>query len=152
MAIRVSLVLNDKEEYKKWKNYQITKGYGNFSQMVRCIVERVIKQEKEPIEKTLEPLKNAIEGLYKLTELTNEQIEIVSMRLANKEGDSEINKAAREILQLLEEEKTLSEINGKLSSYSRDAIDGAIALLIDLGLIGTRRTSSKQKNNSGGKK
>lgn len=145
-SIRISLVLNDNKQYKRWKNFQISNGYGNFSQMVRCLVEEGIKRKNDPIEKSIEPLKDALDGLYKLVERINDCLEIIRMRLADKEGNSEIIKAARKILPfILQREKSLSEINGKFSDYDKDVIDGAMALLIDLELIGTRKSSSKKE-------
>ena len=149
MAKRVSLVLNDTEQHQKWSNFQIEKGYGNFSQMVRNVVEKNIDQDKEPIEKSIEPLKNTIDSLYRLTEKTNDEIEILRMRLGNNAGKSEIHKAAQNILPLiLQNEKTLSEIKGTLN-YNSDIIEGAITLMIDLGLIGTKR-KNLEKDDSGG--
>ena len=149
MTKRVSLVLNDTEQQQKWVNFQIEKGYGNFSQMVRNVVNKTIDHDKEPLEKSIEPLKNTIDSLYRLTEQTNDEIEILRMRLGNNAGKSEIYKAAQNILPLiLQNEKTLSEIKGTLN-YNSDIIEGAITLMIDLGLIGTKR-KNLEKDDSGG--
>jgi len=149
MAKRISLVLNDTEQYQKWSNFKNEKGYGNFSQMVRNVVEKTIDQDKEPIEKSIEPLKNTIDSLYRLTEKTNDEIEILRMSSGNNAGKSEIYKAAQNILPLiLQNEKTLSEIKGTLN-YNSDIIEGAITLMIDLGLIGTKR-KNLEKDDSGG--
>ncbi len=145
-SVRVSLVLNDEKQFKRWKKYKNAKGYGSFSSMVRNTVEAAIKRENKP-DKIMEPIQDAISGLYKLLELTHEEVEILSMRLlADKENNSEIVKAAREILKLLPsgENKTFSEFVG-MFNYNRKIISGALTLLIDLKLIGTRRGDKMQK-------
>ena len=150
---RISVVLTGNEQHEMWKNFAAGKRYGNLSQMIRSAVDTLINRENEPSERAMEPIQDAIDALYKLTEVTNEKVEIMSMRLAdNKEEDSEVIKAARDILPLLlKGEKTIAEIGGKLN-HSREAIRGAIVLINDLGLIGTRRGKSKIEDNSGGTK
>jgi len=144
-SIRGTVVFKSKGEKEEFERYAARNGYRSFSQMIKCEVRKNMKSEKKPIEKSLEPLKDAVDGQYKLILENNECLERIRMQLAEKEGNSEIIKATREILPfILQRERSLSEINGKFSYYSQDIIDGAIALLIDLGLLGTRRSSEIQ--------
>ena len=148
MGYRVSLVLNSKEQCKEWKKYQNKKAYGNFSQMIRCIVQKVVDSDKAPMEETLEPIKNALDSIYRLAERTNDCVDLINMRLKDKKGKSEIIKAAREILsKRVEGEMTLPEIIGKVN-YSSDIIKAAIVLLYDLGIFGTKVKNSKMKADS----
>jgi len=151
-SIRGTVVFESKGEKEEFERYAARNGYGSFSRMMKCEVRKNMKSEREPIEKSIEPVRDALDGLYKLIEENNDYLEIIRRQLAEQECNSEITKAAKEILQvLLRQEGTISELNGRFN-YSQDVIDGAVSLLIDLGLLGTRRKSSKMQNNSRGNK
>lgn len=145
-SIRISLVLNSKEQYEKWKKQLTEEGYGNFSQMVRSKVERSIEKKKEPIEKSLEPIKNALDGLFRQVDAIGDKVDTINIRLADtgEEVNSEVYRAAKEIKHEFANGKlTLPEIVGKLN-YSPEVNKKALVLLQDIGFIVTQRRSSKK--------
>ena len=146
---RISLVLNNKEQYEEWKKYQNKKAYGNFSQMIRSIIQKVIENDKEPFKESLEPIKNALDSIYRLTETTNECVDFINMRLENNKEKSEIIKAAREILSMKAKgEMAISEIIGKFN-YGPEIIKAAVVLIYDLGIFGTKiKDFGKMKDDS----
>lgn len=144
-SIRISLVLNNKEQYDKWKKQLTEEGYGNFSQMVRTKVERSIEKKKEPIEKSLEPIKNALDALFRQVDAISDKVDIINNRLPDigKEINSEVYKAAKVIKhEFSNGELTLPEIIGKLN-FSPEVSKKALVLLQDIGLLVTQRRSSK---------
>jgi len=150
-CIRISLVLNNNEQYEKWKKLLVEEGYGNFSQMIRSIVEKYIEKKNEPFEKSLEPIINALDGLYRQSEAIRDKVDTIDIRLQDKGKDenSEVYKAVKEIkYELSKGELTIAAIVGKLN-YSEDVIKRALVLLKDVGFFVTKRRSSRK--NIGGK-
>lgn len=144
-SIRISLVLNNKEQYEKWKKQFNEEGHGNLSQWIRSIVERHIEKKKEPLEKSLEPIKFALDGLYKQSETIIDKVYAIDIRLLDKGQDenSEVYRAVKDLRnELSKGELNLPEIVGKLK-YPHEVTKKALVLLKDIGFIVTERRSQK---------
>lgn len=150
-CVRFSLVLNDKNQFCLWRDYCTQKGFGNLSMMIRCIVNRAIQSDETPIDKALEPVKNALTSLFQLNEAISEGVDMLNMRLAENKENQEHVKVAREILNALSSgEMSLPEIVGRMK-HDRVIIKKSLVLLDDLGLLETRRTKTENKDEIGDK-
>lgn len=142
---RISVVLNGDKQYLKWKNFAKNKSYGSFSQMVRTLVEQGIKKESQPFDKAFQPFKNEMNALFKMVEENNRIIELIDMRINQKNGlNSNVGKVAKKIIDILAHgEKAQIEIEGMLS-HDHDTVLEALVLINDLGLIGTKREKKEK--------
>ena len=141
---RIPIVLLSEERKQRWKDFQISQGYSSESSMVRRIVDDFIENINQPIDKSMQPLIDSIEGLSKLTVENNNCLEIIKSKLTDQVGNSDVKKAAKELLQYAAQNgdiESISMIYGKFN-YKSEIIDAAFYLLIDLGLFGTSLISS----------
>ena len=141
---RVSLVLKNKKQYDDWIEFKNKKGYSNFSQMVRAIVEKERLEDIDAFKKELQPIKDSLQGLYKINQFNYELSEIILMKLSTEDNRSGVIKAANEILSVLKTKRTSVEIYGTLN-YHENVIRNALSLLCDLNIIDVKMIDPKNK-------
>ena len=130
---RISIVLKSKKQHVEWLEFMNQNGYSNLSQMIRVLVEKARSENINLVQKELQPIKDSIQGLCKMNEYSHQQLEIITMKL-NKDVNSNVTNAAKEILSILKSARTPAEIRGK-SSYQDDIVKSALSLIHDLGIF-----------------
>ena len=145
-CVRVNISLNSKEQHLEWEEFREKNGYSNLSHMIRIAVNKLMLGEESPLERVMEPLKNAVSAVYDMVDRNRETLGFVNMKLDNSdEASPDVIKEAKIILGLLRQgEKSRAEIEGRLK-LNRDVVSAALVLIYRLGLIGTHRGNKEKQ-------
>lgn len=135
---RVSIVLKNDEQHKRWIAHADEHNFSGVSHMTRVYVEGGIKGEQQQFNKAIQPTKNVADASYSLIELLNEKMDFMNMKLDNNNVDeAEVIKEAKSLERLLVDgEKSLAEIEERWKR-NKEVATKALVLLYKLGIIGT---------------
>lgn len=137
----------DDKTHRTWKSFAKREGYGSMNTLViQTMNEKVLDRKKgDPIKKAIEPLKNAIEGLYKMSDETNAMINMVDLKLSSDGIDNDALDVAREIIPYLEKgEVAIAEFAGKCN-HSPELLKKAVVVIERLGLLWSQYKPGKRK-------
>ena len=144
----MSMTVNvDDNTHKTWKSFVKREGFGSLNTLaIQAINEKVLGSKKgDPIKKAIEPLKNAIEGLYKMSDETSATVNMIDLKLSSDGIENDALDVAREIIPYLEKgEVAIAEFAGKYN-HSPEIIKKAVVVIDKLGLLGSKYKPGKTK-------
>jgi len=137
-------VIIEKELNEKWHEFSKLR-FSSDNEMIKTAVLRFIEQETNGnfIQESLKPIDEKLSAIYSLMDKNNEIATMTQMKIFNETSDSNIYKAAREIISILSSSKIEAPLAELISNkkYSDDTMKQALVILMEIGII-----SSSLKN------
>ena len=134
-AVVINISVANRNELKEWKKFARACGHSGLSEMIAVKLYQKDNTFSNRIRESINPIFNSLEYFRKIQENISVSVDLIDKRLFCQESDSEVRKAAKEIIPLLlENEQTAVELASKMN-YSQETIDSAIVLMRDIGLF-----------------